>query len=104
MTTAGNCAWEYRVNRENQAHEIGDMEQTIQDGPIEWKISRTIRLRDPQGKIEAEARGLECNINNVATSSIVVNCDNGDEQQKMKTEYGGKTYKFMLGCMRTENK
>jgi polynucleotide 5'-kinase involved in rRNA processing len=63
---------------------------------------RTIRLRDPQGKIQAEARGLECKINNVATTSIVVNCNNANEQQKMKTKYEGKTYKFMLGCMRTE--
>ena len=104
LNTVGNCAWEYWANGENTAHQISDLEIVIPDGPIVWKVTRTIRLKDADGKIQAEARGLECKINNTATTSIVVNCDNGNEQQKMKTQYEGKTYKFMLGCMRTENK
>lgn len=102
LNTIGNCGWEYLAKNEKTAQQISDTEITIDDGPIVWKISRTIRLRDQQGTIQAEARGLECKINNVATTSIVVNCDNGGGQQKMKTEYAGKTYKFMLGCTRTE--
>lgn len=101
INTIGKCAWEYRVNGENPPQAISDTETILTNGPIEWKISRTIRLRDPQGKIEAEARGLECKINNVATTSIVVNCNNANEQQEMKTKYEGKTYKFMLGCVST---
>lgn len=100
--TVGNCGWEYWAKGEKTPQQITDAEITIVDGPIEWKITRTIRLRDQQGTTQAEARGLECKINNVATTSIVVNCDNGGGQQKMKTEYAGKTYKFMLGCTRTE--
>ena len=100
--TVGNCGWEYWAKGEKKAQQISDAEITIVDGPINWKITRTIRLRDQQGTIQTEARGLECEINNVATTSIVVNCDNGGGRQKMKTEYAGKTYKFMLGCTRTE--
>ena len=101
-TTVGNCGWEYWAKGEKTGQQISDSEITIADGPIKWNISRTIRIRDQQGTIQVEARGLECEINDIATISIVVNCDNGGEQQKMKTEYAGKTYKFMLGCTRTE--
>ena len=97
----GNCAWQYGVNDESTRHQISDLEMTKEDGPILWKVTRTIRLRDPQGEIQAEARGLECKINNVATTTIVVNCNNANEQQEMKTKYEGKTYKFMLGCVST---
>jgi predicted pyridoxine 5'-phosphate oxidase superfamily flavin-nucleotide-binding protein len=100
--TVGNCGWEYWAKGEKTAQQISDSEITIADGPINWKITRTIRLRDQQGTIQTEARGLECAINNIATTSIVVNCDNEGGRQKMKTEYEGKTYKFMLGCKRTE--
>ena len=93
--------WVYRIDGENPPQTLNNQPMKIEKGPITWKISQTIRLRDPQGKIEAEARGLECKINNVATTSIVVNCNNANEQQEMKTKYEGKTYKFMLGCVST---
>ena len=52
--TVGNCAWEYRENDENTAHQISDLEIVIPDGPIVWKVTRTIRLKDADGKIHGE--------------------------------------------------
>ena len=66
INTIGKCAWEYRVNGENPPQAISDTETILTNGPIEWKISRTIRLRDPQGKNEAEARGRGGKRNKVA--------------------------------------